>query len=195
MRMPKTPPTLHSRSILPQVPDRKQKGRVVGGTENPEYRMLEAAKQAMQVGGRAGLGRGVVLWVPCIELWFDWCLHTAWPATWRESRGMEQQSAMSSVHLGPALLRPSPAAAQPRSAGRGAEGGPQRSRWAIRQPQQILTSAAARNCALGFIVHPAWLCSPIRCPRIDGMSYLPTVRPHQSRRHTACSTSGCCWCS
>ncbi|PRW44427.1 Fanconi anemia group D2-like protein [Chlorella sorokiniana] len=31
------------------VPDRKQKGRVLGGTENPEYRMMEAAKQAMQL--------------------------------------------------------------------------------------------------------------------------------------------------
>lgn len=38
--------------LLPtlQVPDRKQKGRVLSGAENPEYRMLEAAKQAMQVG-------------------------------------------------------------------------------------------------------------------------------------------------
>lgn len=38
-------------SHCPQVPDRKQKGRVLGGSENPEYRMLEAVKQAMQVGG------------------------------------------------------------------------------------------------------------------------------------------------
>ena len=38
-------------SLCPQVPDRKQKGRVLGGSENPEYRMLEAVKQAMQVGG------------------------------------------------------------------------------------------------------------------------------------------------
>ena len=37
----------------PQLPDRKQKGRVVGGSENPEYRLLDAVRQAMQLNGAA----------------------------------------------------------------------------------------------------------------------------------------------
>ena len=31
------------------VPDRKQKGRVLGGGDSPDYRLLEAVKQAMQL--------------------------------------------------------------------------------------------------------------------------------------------------
>lgn len=35
------------------VPDRKQKGRVLGSAEDPEHRLLEAAKQAMQLSSTA----------------------------------------------------------------------------------------------------------------------------------------------
>ena len=36
-------------ALLLQVPDRKQKGRVLGGAEHPERRMVDAIKQAMQL--------------------------------------------------------------------------------------------------------------------------------------------------
>lgn len=36
-------------AALPQVPDRKQKGRVLGGAEHPERRVVDAVKQAMQL--------------------------------------------------------------------------------------------------------------------------------------------------
>ncbi len=32
-----------------QVPDRKQKGRALGAADNPEYQMLDAIKQGMQL--------------------------------------------------------------------------------------------------------------------------------------------------
>ena len=36
-------------SLPTQVPDRKQKGKALGPNENPEYQLLDAIKQGMQL--------------------------------------------------------------------------------------------------------------------------------------------------
>lgn len=156
------------------MPDRKQKGRVLGGAENPEFRLLEAAKQAMQVGARVCSPRGGVRGVgrevqrAFAEKNWCWCMQcssTAWGV---------MRASCSKPWLPNTCRAPPPPAAQPSGAGCSDEGGQERGRWvAYTFPAGRLPDA----CAFGGRLAGTYLSTALAVAVPCGIPWRP---PHPS---------------